>query len=341
MESGIANGEGQPPDYRSMFVGLSFLRLTLEFKGFNDMPASSNPNRSYAAAHFALELDGKDAVGLFRSIEGGGVRADVMTYQNGPNYDRWRQLGKPKFEDIKLQVGMAMSEPFWEWIKKFFNGQAERKTGSIIAADFYYNERARRNFSEAMIKELTFPKLDATDKNPAYMTVALAVEDIVFKKGDGKKLSPPESFDKQKLWTAANFHFTLAGFECCKRVTKIDSFTIKQNIIEHNVGGMRASIKTPSAIEFPNLTFYLPEADAQQFMDHAMTQITAGAIPARLHGSLEMFDHERRTLCTLQFFGADVVSVTPDRSDSTSEEIKQVKVEIYTERMEFDYHPVA
>ena len=31
--------------------------------------------------------------------------------------------------------------------------------GAIVAADFYYNERARRNFKEAMIKELTFPKL--------------------------------------------------------------------------------------------------------------------------------------------------------------------------------------
>ncbi|MEO8555009.1 MAG: phage tail protein, partial [Kofleriaceae bacterium] len=138
------------------------------------MPATSDPNRSYAAAHFALELDGKDTVGLFRSIEGGGVRADVMTYQNGANYDRWRQLGKPKFEDIKLQVGMAMSQPFYDWIAKFFDGKADRKTGAIVAADFYYKERARRDFTEAMIKELTFPKLDATDKNPAYMTVALA-----------------------------------------------------------------------------------------------------------------------------------------------------------------------
>jgi phage tail-like protein len=303
------------------------------------MPATSNPNRSYAAAHFALELDGKDTVGLFRSIEGGGVRADVMTYQQGPNYDRWRQLGKPKFEDLKLQVGMAMSQPFYDWIAKFFDGKADRKTGSIVAADFYYNERARRDFSEAMIKELTFPKLDGSDKNPAYMTVALSVEDIVFKKGSGAKLAPPLGFEKQKLWTAANFNFRVDGFDC-GRVSKIDSFTVKQNIIEHNVGGRRSTIKTPSPIEFPNLTFYLPEADAQPFMDHAMKRISNGEVPGRLHGSLETFDHDLRTLCTLEFFGADVVSVTPDRSDSTTEEIKLVKIEIYTESMKFTYNQI-
>ena len=114
------------------------------------MPAIQN--RSYAAAHFGLELDGKDNVGLFRSIEGGGVRADVMTYQGGGSYLKMRQLGKPKFEDIKVQVGMAMSKPFYDWIADFFEGMATRKTGAIVAADFYYNERARRSFDGAMIR---------------------------------------------------------------------------------------------------------------------------------------------------------------------------------------------
>ena len=33
----------------------------------------------------------------------------------------------------------------------------------------------------------------------------------------------------------------------------------------------------------------------------------------------------------------DIISVAPEKSDSSSEEIKLVKVELYTERMEFDY----
>ena len=63
--------------------------------------ASQQP-RAYAAAHFMLELDGSDQVGLFRSIEGGSIKIDVMSYQNGINFDCWRQFGKLKFEDIKF-----------------------------------------------------------------------------------------------------------------------------------------------------------------------------------------------------------------------------------------------
>jgi len=164
-----------------------------------DSPATGN--RTYSAAHFALELDGKRDAGIFRSIEGGGVKTDVMSYQAGGVHEKWKQLGKPKFDDIKLQVGMSMSYPFYEWIAQFFRSEGERKNGAIVAADFYYKERARREFREALIKELTFPKLDATDKNPAYMTVALAVEEIIFKPGDGSAL-PMDNFESQKLWTA-------------------------------------------------------------------------------------------------------------------------------------------
>lgn len=297
-------------------------------------------NRSYAAAHFGLELgdQGANDVGLFRSIEGGGIRSDVMMYQKGGDYDRWRQLGKPKFEDIKLQVGMSMSYPFYDWIKKFFTGECIRKNGAIVAADFYYKERARRQFSEAMIKEISFPKLDGQDKNPAYMTVGFSVEDIQFVKGSGATLPAVTGFDAQKLWTACNFSFSVDSFEAsCRRISKIDSFTVKQNIIEHHVGGRRGAIKTPSQIDFPNIVFYLPEADAQPFFDEYTKRGSQGNPAPGRHGTLITYDNSRNPLFTLEFFGANICNVAPDKSDSSTEEIKQVKVELYTEKMTFQY----
>ncbi len=307
------------------------------------MSQNQTNNRAYSAAHFGLTLSDEGSaaskdIGLFRSIEGGGVRADVASYQQGGLYNRWRQLGKPKFEDIKLQVGMAMSKPFYDWISAFFKKQPTRKNGSIIAADFYYGERAVREFSGALIKELTFPALSGTDKNAVYMGVSMAVEEIKFKKGSGSKMEPPKGFDNQKLWTAANFTFSVYGFEeACKRVTKVDSFTIKQNIAEYYAGGFRGPIKAPTVVEFPNISFYIPEADAQPFFDRAQKGIVEGALPAGLKGTLKTFDNAGKELFTVELENCDVVSVTPDKSDSSSEEIKQVKVELYTEQMSFSY----
>jgi hypothetical protein len=50
-------------------------------------------------------------------------------------------------------------------------------------------------------------------------------------KGSGKKLDPPAGFNAQKLWTACNFNFKLDDYaDACARVTKVDAFTVKQNI---------------------------------------------------------------------------------------------------------------
>jgi phage tail-like protein len=299
-------------------------------------------DRTYASAHFALELDGKkDDVGLFRSVEGGSIKADVMTYQNGANYDRWRQLGKPKFEDIKASVGMSMSKPFYAWISEFFTGIGTRKTGAILAADYNYETRARRDFSEALIKEVTFPKLDGTDKSPAYLGVAIAVENIEFKPGDGHKLAILSDFHKQKVWTACNFRFKLDGIpdNALKRVSKIDSFTIKQNIIEHHMGGFRGPIKCPSQMDFPSLTFYVPEVDAGPFMEHFTKRGVRGEVPGRLTGAIECFDNDqaKNIIFTLTFAGADITGITPEKSDAGSEEIKNVKIDLYTESMLFNY----
>jgi phage tail-like protein len=300
---------------------------------------TGNENRSYVAAHFALELAGVEDVGTVRSIEGGGLKADVMTYQPGATYERWRQLGKPKFEDIKLQVGTAMSEPFFKWISDFFAGTCVRKNGAIVAGDFYYKERARREFSEALITEFTFPKLDANDKSTVYMNVTLGVETIEYKKGDDSKtLDHHGNEEAQKAWKACNFTFQLDGFEAqCSRVTKIDSFTVKLPVIEYHSGGSRTTTKTPTSIDFPNLSFYLPEDDAQPLHDYMKKRAVKGEVPGRLHGQLTTFDNAKTTSFTLELFNCDILNIAPDKSDATSTEIKQVKVDVYVERMSFTY----
>ncbi len=294
---------------------------------------------AYSAAHFALELTTNGVLGMFRSVEGGGIRADVMTYQNGGTYDRWRQLGKPKFEDLKLQVGMAMSEPFYQWIAQFFLGNAVRKNGAVIAADFNYKERARREFTDALISEVVFPKLDGADKNTAYMNVSMSVEDIKFKPGDNHEIIQTQGEEGQKAWKACNFTFSIDNMTCCKRVTKVDSFTIKQTVLEYHSGGRRSPAKTPSAIEWPQISFYLPEADAQPLLDHFKKRGVGGEVPGlnRLHGTIDTFDNANVNHFSMQFFNADIVAISPDKADASSEEMKLVKVDLYVERMEFTY----
>jgi phage tail-like protein len=302
--------------------------------------AANLPPRAYSAAHFGLELDNvKKTVGFFRSIEGGGVTAEVISYQMGENYDVWRQLGKPKYEDIKLQTGMSMSQSFYFWIANFFKGVVQRKNGAIVAADFMYVEQARREFFDAQITELTIPKLDGADKNAAYMSVTLSPERVVFKPGTKKKLQYEVMWSAQQLWSACNFIFTIDGFDKhLIRATKVDSFTIKQKPIECHMGEHRSPIKVPGRIEWPNVSFYVPEVDTAPIIKEYMEQSALGAYAGPGHQAvLTVLDNAGGELFTVNMTNCHIKAVTPDKGDATTEEIKQVKFEMAVESMAFSW----
>jgi hypothetical protein len=50
-----------------------------------------------------------------------------------------------------------------------------------------------------------------------------------------------------------------------------------------------------------------------------------------------MFDNERTTKFVIDYYGADILNVQPDKADASTEEIKQVKVDLYVESMKFTY----
>jgi hypothetical protein len=295
--------------------------------------------RGYAAAHFALELNG-ESNGMIKSIEGGGVKVDVMTYQQGGIYDRWRQLGKPKFEDFKISIGMSISQPYYKWIEAFFTGKQDRRDGAIVAGDFYYNERARREFTFGMISEITIPGVDVSSKEALYMNLSLAVESIKFAPGRAnRKLDEGGVPAKTKLWKADQFHFNLGPYETT-RVTKVDAMTIKQTILEYHHGGSRAPTKTPSQIQFPNVVFYMPEPDAQPLIERFMANGGAVKPPDAKpipDGWIQYNGSDTSRQGRLNFHNSEIISITPDKSDATSENIKQVKIELTCESMDFEY----
>src|SRR3954467_10309330 len=88
--------------------------------------------RAYVSSRFALNIDGFDHCGFLKSVDGGGVKAEPINYQQGGTLDVWRSISKPKYEDLSIQIGMGMSKHFYLWIEDFFARKMTRKNGSIV-----------------------------------------------------------------------------------------------------------------------------------------------------------------------------------------------------------------
>ena len=304
--------------------------------------AGTTLQRAYVASKFALELDGAGMMGFLNSAEGGGMKTDLAEYKQGALVEVWRQVGKPKFEDITLKVGMGMSPVFYTWIADFFKRKITRKNGAIVAADFNYKERARRTFIDALISEVQIPALDGSSKDAAFMTIKMVAEGMSFEsQTDGPKIeSPPGMRQPNKLWHAANFRFVVHGFEdACMRVTKIDQFTIKQQILEYPSGHQRLPIRVPGRLEYPNITIYVPRVDADPFIEAANARLLDYDAPAEggMNAALEFTGPDKTTLCTINMTGVDVVSAEPQKLEASAENLYMVKVMIQVETMFFEY----
>lgn len=307
---------------------------------YNDKPI-------YSGAHFTIEVDGigkgvKDLPTL-RSAEGGGAKADVVTYQMGENGDVWRQLGKTKYDDIKLTFGLSDVDGFRGWIQDFLTGTLTRKNGAIIAADYNYKERARRKFEQAMIVGLGLPKFDANDKNQANVTITLAPEKVTYEKGSGSTITAQDASENtQRKISSCNFTFSLDGFEQeTKRTAKVEAMEIKVKTIEHHVSysGDKVRfepVKIPGKIEWPNLVFSVPEADAETFrtLHNDRMNGTKKDQGQGLGASLVFFNNKKEPMGELQFKGVHIFNVQSEKSDASSEEMKLVKIECALEHIE-------
>ena len=212
------------------------------------MPTSS---RSYTARHFKLNLAGVDA-GFLKSVDGGQIAADVIS---GPAQKglRRKQPGPARLEPFTVEWDLAMDKVVYDWIAQSWENVGKPKDGAIVEFDEGFDVKSERRFHGARILETTIPAVDASSKEGGVLTVTFQPESIEFTNASEAIGAKPGPKAKQTPWLKSNFRLDIAGLDCTK-VSKIDSFTIKQ-------------IAAEASTEFPNLKITLAESAAQKWID--------------------------------------------------------------------------
>lgn len=296
------------------------------------------PGRTYVGGRFIIIVDGVASEIAFTD-EGPQTRL-VVEEPAGPDYYTKKHLGNVKYNEFSVQCGMGMGKGMYDWIQASFDkgGQSVRKSGAVVAADFNYRSPRSTSFPNAFISELTIPALDAASKDAAKMTLKFD-SDSAERKAGGQF---PIDTKKQKLWLPANFRLRIDGLDT-RRVSRIDSFTIKQGIAEDESGGRFPTIH-PTKLEIPNLTFYLPQDDAGPVNDWYQQFVAGGQNSDEFErrGDITLLAPDNRTVyATIGLGGLGIFKVTPEKVEAGSEGIRRVKCELYCEQMTLAFAPAA
>jgi phage tail-like protein len=294
-------------------------------------------NRSYVTGNFFLTIDGVKC-GFLKSVDGGGITADVINEPAGKSYFVKKHIGQPKYEDFQVQVGLSMTGKVYEWIAQSWSMAKSRVNGSITALDYDLQPVSERQFFNALLTETIIPAMDGTSKEPAYITLKFAPEYTRAEKPTGGKADYGQyGKNEQKVWIPANFKLEIAGLDCTK-VSRIESFTVKQTVVTNDIGSARDVAKEPGKLEFPNLKITLAEAAAQSWLDWHESFVVKGNNDeaSEKGGSLTFFSANLKdVLAQIKFYNMGIIRVQPEKSEANADTIKRMQVELYVERMEF------
>ncbi len=294
-------------------------------------------DRSYTAGRFALDIDGSIA-GYVKSLTGGNIKGELAVHQLGPDNVQKKHLATIVHEPFTIEVGMGMSHLFYEWIKASFDKGHVTKSGELVAADFDYQAKSARVFTGAHISEVTIPALDGSSKEPAYMTVKFDPERIRYERRGGEVLKGTIG-TAQKKWLCSAWRFELGGLPCAK-VAKIDSFTWKQSVIKDEVGAFREATKHPAKVEVPNLKVTISMADIVEWQRWHENFVINGncAESDELTGAITFLSPDRqKPLAEIQLDNVGIISLQQAKQEANKEEVARFEVELYVERMRFDY----
>jgi hypothetical protein len=273
--------------------------------------------RALAVQRSALELDGVPA-GLLNSVEGGGAAGEVVVEPPSIPGVQGKHLGAVHYQDIAMTCGAGMSVAFWELLQSALRGEATSVSGAIVGYDQSLTERRRMEFKNALITEITFPKLDAAAKEAALLTVRLAPESTRrVKAGNAKLPAPPAA--RQKAFTQANFRLAVDGLpDAAKTVSKVDALTV----------GIQAT-----SLEVPNLVVSLAQSAAEPFEIWHEDFVIAGNQKQR-SATLDLLAPDlKQVLLSLQLSGLGIFRLAYDRIDAATEKIAGVTASMYCEQI--------
>ena len=222
--------------------------------------------RRFTAGHFALRLGSgpaADVTLLAKDFDGGAVYADVIPeFDAGMHFSR-KHLGPTKYEEFTLPLRLSMSDLLFDWIAGSWGADPESKDGAVLTLDHNFGIRTETAFGGALITGTTIPLLDASSKDPGYLTVRFQPEVIQRKAGAGKLSLLLGS--KPKLWQAANFRLQIGGLDCTK-VARIESFTVRREVVLHS-SGAGGTTSIAGRVTFPNLLITLTQVSAQTWYE--------------------------------------------------------------------------
>lgn len=262
-----------------------------------------------------VTLDGE--AGLAKKFSGLAMEADIVHDDLSP-------------APLRALLGANMGSAWSGWLAATAaQGFVQRDLVTVAAFD----PQRELEFMNAVITEVTIPKLDGSSKDAAYFDIEISPEHVSSTIGPASALSGAPA----RAWHTANFEFEIAGLPC-DHISAIDSFTWRQEFVRDPQGNFINPANVGDSMKPTTLRITLDAADApawsawqQQFAQSKLTR----------SGSLRIYAADMQSYATLELKNVGVVAVKPAALEANSKQVTRFDVELHVEKMQFELEHTA
>jgi hypothetical protein len=299
------------------------------------MPVAPPIAARVAASPLALRLGppGQGDITLLRTATGGNVVGRVIAFASGNDPIVQKQLDGTTTDDLRVELGMAMSSGLFAWIAASWGPNPPSRDGAILACDLQYTIRNERPFVGALISETTFPALDAAAKTAGYLTLRLTPRSVLPGTKPNVKLNLGIG-PKQKLWLTSNFRLAIDGIDA-SRVSRIAPFVVRRPIEIASSGG--TTTLQAGMVDFPALRITLSMAGADSWFDWYEDFVLNGnnGPAAERSGSISLLGPSLvDELARVDLAGVGIYRLTTDRDeDAPPDQLARLTAHLYCEQM--------
>jgi hypothetical protein len=296
--------------------------------------------KSFTAGHFELQIDGHKTTTFLRNVSGGWVKAGVIDDPMGTTSHRIKSLGPVEVDPMSVEFGLSGAAPVLKWIQGSWDRTWTRRNGQITHADFNLKQTFEHWFYDALLLEASFPTLDASSKEAAYLKVKWQAERVrTFSTPNSNTPVQGQMMPEQKRWTPSAFRLRIDQFDGMEYTSKIDALTIKQGVKKMYTGKDRLPQIEPTNLQFPNIVGYISLAHASRLLKWHDDYVVKGDKDprAQLSGTIEFLTPDRKnSVFSINLFEAGLMYAQIEDATANAEQIKRVKFEIFVGRMSLD-----
>jgi hypothetical protein len=283
-------------------------------------PELPNPRPVLVGGTPALNLDGVKAGGVL-DVDFPYASSDVVSEPTGASYFVKKHIGTIKYSDVSMRIGGG-SRALIDWIAATLQMNYQRKNGGLVVGD------KEHQFFNALLTEVGFPALERSNAGKAGLTLKFAPEYTRVVKASGKASKADAA---PSMLSTGMFLIEIDGLAAAK-IVRMDGFTVKATATQDEIGDARDYLKEPGKLEFPNLTFYIPPADAETFADWHEDFVINGNCgeDKEKSGRIVYFDAQKNQAIEVALFNLGIFAM----DDVTVGNQQLRKIDMYVERME-------